>query len=103
MSITIIHTQLNSIFRLSLLWVLMLPILLLSAQNQNDAFFKLQPSGDTSLFHFLSQRFHDEVGKRYELNLDSLIYYGNAAKQAALKAGYDKGLIRIYLGLGSGH
>lgn len=59
--------------------------------------------GDSTTFHKTSVRFQEEVLKRGALNLDSLRHYGNAAIRESNAIHYDKGLIRIYLGFGTGY
>jgi len=60
-------------------------------------------NGDTSSFHKLYLRFQAEREKRGTLNLDSLIHFGHAALREANTIQYDEGLIKVYLGLGSGY
>ena len=71
------------------------------AKNEDNKF--VQSDGDTSSFHKLYLRFQAERGKRGALNLDSLIHFGHAALREANTIQYDEGLIKVYLGLGSGY
>lgn len=57
--------------------------------------------GDTLAFHLMHKRFQAEVSKRGDLNMDTLLLYGNGAMQEARAIHYDKGLIQTYLGFGS--
>ncbi|MFZ1678223.1 MAG: histidine kinase dimerization/phosphoacceptor domain-containing protein, partial [Saprospiraceae bacterium] len=58
---------------------------------------------DTNAFHLTNLRFQAEVSRKGELNLDSFRLLGNIAIQESKKTNYEKGLIEIYLGLGSGY
>ena len=109
------HSKLNIISRLSILLIISFLALTLIAQNhhgipfQNKSSFSLkkyqkeETTTDTTLFHSLNVHFQAEVSKRYDINLDSLSFYGNATIQAAIESHYDKGLTEVYLSLGSGY
>ena len=60
-------------------------------------------TGDTLVFHQSNLRFQNEVGKRGDLNLDSLAYYGHTAIAKSKSSNYARGLINVYLGFGSGY
>lgn len=60
-------------------------------------------SRDTAEFHRAYIQFQKEVLKRGGLDLDSLRHFGHQAIIQARKIQYEQGLIRVFLGLGSGY
>ena len=104
----------NGVVRYFLFWVLLVSLDQLQAQVSlyRDVQVKDFPvnkvkgrfsTGDTLVFHQSNLRFQNEVGKRGDLNLDSLAYYGHTAIAKSKSSNYARGLINVYLGFGSGY
>ena len=58
---------------------------------------------DTFLFHRIDLRFQSEVSRRGYINWDTFLYYGHLAIDLSKSQNYYQGLIRTYIGFGSGY